>query len=181
MSLQPKEQANNSILDILPLDIIKIVISLHPYSVWLLLNKQLSEIAKQLINPNLHRKGKPFIWSVQNNKVESVSSLLKDPRIDPAVDKNLAIRYSSQNGHTEIVRLLLQHPRVNPSADDNLAIQIASDNGHTEVVRLLLQDPRVDPSALNNYAIGIASLNGHTEIVKLLLQHPRVKATYRLQ
>ena len=123
MSLQPKEQANNSILDILPLDIIKIIISLYPYRVWLLLNKQLSEIAKQVINPLLHRQENPLIWAVENNKLECVSSLLKDPRVDPSEKDNQAIRYASLYGHTEIVRLLLQHPRVDPSAKNNQAIR----------------------------------------------------------
>ena len=94
--------------------------------------------------------------------------------VDPTVNNNKSIRWSSEYGHLDVVRELLKDPRVNPSVKDNSAIRLSSDKGHVEVVRELLKDPRVDPRVFNNLPIITSSMSGHVEVVKLLLKDPRV-------
>lgn len=115
-----------------------------------------------------------FFDAVKQNDIETVKLLLSDPHVNPQLNDNWAIRWSSVYGRLEIVKLLLFDGRANPGALNNESIIVASANGYTEVVRLLLQDKRVDPSANNNSAIQWASQNGHTEVVRLLLSDPRV-------
>jgi hypothetical protein len=50
-------------------------------------------------------------------------SLLKDPRIDPSVKKNYAIKYASKTGYKEVVEMLLKDNRVDPAANDNYALR----------------------------------------------------------
>jgi len=131
------------------------------------------------INFELGKDKDYIVTAAEFGLVEEIKILLKDPRVNPAVNENSQLRSSalaiaSENGHSKVVKLLLADPRVNPAADDNFAIRYASSNGHSEVVKLLLADSRVDPSADDNYAIGYASSYGHTEVVQLLLADPRV-------
>ncbi len=115
-----------------------------------------------------------FIEAAKTGDIDKVKLLLTNPKVNPTVKDNQAIRLASLNGHLEVVRLLLNDPRVDPAAGNSYAIRRASANGYTEVVRLLLNDPRVDPAAENNEAIQLASLNGYLEVVRLLLNDPRV-------
>lgn len=110
----------------------------------------------------------------EHGDTKIVELLLKNPRVDPSANDNLAIHVASQNGHSEVVELLLQDPRVDPAARDNFAIRVASQYGHYEVVKLLLQDPRVDPTANDNNAVDMAIRNCYRETAKLLLTDPRV-------
>jgi ankyrin repeat protein len=110
----------------------------------------------------------------RNGHVAIVELLLLDPRVDPASDYDVAIRYASFGGHENVVKLLLADPRVDPAAQNNSAIRNASSIGCVSVVKLLLADPRVDPAAQNNVAIHYASSGGHESVVKLLLADSRV-------
>ncbi|KAJ3132833.1 hypothetical protein HK100_004928 [Physocladia obscura] len=100
---------------------------------------------------------------------ELVAILLADPSVDPASERNYAIKWAAREGHANAVRLLLADDRVNPSADLNYAIKWASREGHTEVVEILLADERVNPAGDFNYAVKWASRQGRSEIVQLLL------------
>ena len=129
-------------------------------------------------------------YKFSDNDVSLLDLLLQDPRVDPSMGDNQAIREASGKGHLAVVDRLLQDPRVNPSADNNEAIRVASSYGHLAVVDRLLQDPvpsdpfrgdsrpsirrDVDPSAYGNCAIREASENGHLAVVDRLLQDPRV-------
>ena len=101
-----------------------------------------------------------------DSHAEVVKLLLTDPRVNPADDKNYAIRCASQNGHVEVVRILLADPRVNPVDCDNYAIKYASYDGRVEVVKELslwyynidniisiinTQDNKIDLIELRNY------------------------------
>ena len=105
--------------------------------------------------------------------IEEVKRLIQQ-KVDPTINNNKPIRWSSEYGHLDVVRELLKDPRVNPSVKDNSAIRLSSDKGHVEVVRELLKDPRVDPRVFNNLPIITSSMSGHVEVVKLLLKDPRV-------
>jgi ankyrin repeat protein len=163
----------------LPKDIIKMIIAFCPYGQWFQLSKELSTLASQVISPlncRTEENGALF-WALANKKILAAISLLKDPRIDPNLDRvlnDIALLRVNLYDHKEIVELLLKDNRVDPSALDNKAIRYASVNGRKEVVEMLLKDDRVDPSAGRNYAIRGASENGHTEIVRMLLKDKRV-------
>jgi hypothetical protein len=99
--------------------------------------------------------------------------LLQNPRTDPSVDTNLAIRWAAREGYVDIVQRLLLDPRVDPTAGENAALTDAASFGHADVVRLLLQDRRLDPALMVESLVG-ASVNGQTETVRLLLADERV-------
>jgi hypothetical protein len=45
---------------------------------------------------------------------ELMRMLLADPRVDPSVDENSAIKWAAIRGHDQVMRMLLADPRVNP-------------------------------------------------------------------
>lgn len=47
-----------------------------------------------------------------SNRLEFIKELLKDPRVDPSMEDNFAIKFSSKYGYLEIVNELLKDPRV---------------------------------------------------------------------
>jgi len=103
-----------------------------------------------------------------------VDHLLADPRLDPRVCHDDAIRLASAHGHHLVVKRLLADPRVDPAVLNNIAIRVASKNGCHLVVDRLLADSRVDPSADQNGALVDACANGHHLVVARLLLHPRI-------
>jgi hypothetical protein len=127
---------------------------------------------------DLSPETRALLDAVHAGRADEVALLLAggalDPRVDPAVADNCAIRLAAENGHAAVVALLLGDPRVDPAARDNYAIRWAAAYGFAEVVALLLADPRVDPAADNNFAIRWAADNGHAAAVALLLGDPRV-------
>ncbi|KAJ3009680.1 UNVERIFIED_CONTAM: hypothetical protein HDU68_002545, partial [Siphonaria sp. JEL0065] len=112
--------------------------------------------------------------AVENRRGGVLRLLLGDPRVDPSVVENEAVRIASKIGMVEGVRMLLSDPRVDPSALDNEAIRLAAKEGHADVVRLLLMDPRVNSAACGNQAIREAAALGRAAVVALLLLDPRV-------
>jgi hypothetical protein len=68
---------------------------------------------------------------------DTVKSLLKDCRVDPAHDNNFALRCACENGHIDIVKILLADNRLKPEGKESLSIQYARENDHDEIVRLL--------------------------------------------
>ena len=74
--------------------------------------------------------------------------LLANPRVDPAVLNNYAIRWASNNGCTNTVDLLINAPRVDPTADDNFAFIMARANDYPSIEAILISDPRVVAKAL---------------------------------
>lgn len=128
-------------------------------------------------NHDVDKLHKIFMIAAEEGNAEVVERLLQDPRIDPGVRDNYAIRKASKKGNVDVVRVLLQDPRVDPSADISYTIREASRGGHFETVKLLLENGRARPEALNNFPLKIAVLRGHDEVVKLLLTDPRVDPT----
>ncbi|KAJ3020587.1 UNVERIFIED_CONTAM: hypothetical protein HDU68_010111 [Siphonaria sp. JEL0065] len=131
---------------------------------------------------------------------EVVSSLLRDPRVDPAMGSD-GMMMAFENGHKSVVAILLQNlpineeilsfadyghleildmllvdGRVDPSADGNRTVRSAAANDRVNVVARLLQDPRVDASGDNNQALANAcGVQGNLELVQILLQDERVR------
>jgi hypothetical protein len=158
-----KQAKNNSYLFSIPKDIINIIISYCPCPQWFILCKEFSSLASRVISPLDHRRKErgALCWAIKHNKILAVISLLKDPRIDPSINDNKAIRYACDYGQKEIVEILLQDHRVDPSTKHNEAIQWACEHGHKEIVEMLLKDKRVDPSDDNNFCILEASSKGY--------------------
>lgn len=85
----------------------------------------------------------PTYFIGTGNKFRALRILLEDPRFDPSIQDNVAIKEASRYGYLETMRVLLEDKRVDPSAEDNKAVISAYDHGHLDAVRLLLTDPRV--------------------------------------
>jgi hypothetical protein len=135
-----------------------------------------SEVLRDQIN---HHVSRPLVFLVntvcKKGQIPLLKLLLTDPRIDPSVESNAAIRTASQYGQAEVVKLLLADPRVDPSADNSSALRMAClAEGQVEVVKLLLADKRVDPSARDNLAFQSACYVCDLNVMKLLLADPRV-------
>ncbi|KAI8904699.1 hypothetical protein EDD86DRAFT_277896 [Gorgonomyces haynaldii] len=108
-----------------------------------------------------------------------VQTLLRDNRVDPASNRNIAIQWAAEKGHTQIVKLMLKDHRVDPSDRNDLAIRYAVMFEHHETANLLIKDPRVDPSCANNNCIKTAYSNRDYLMLKILLKHPKVDQSYR--
>ena len=67
-----------------------------------------------------------LIYTISKNYVEIVDLLLKDPRVDPSVNNNQAIRIAKSNDQIEIVDLLIKDPRVDPSSINKQQTRIFS-------------------------------------------------------
>jgi hypothetical protein len=65
--------------------------------------------------------------------------LLDDPRTDPAVNDNEAIRIATRYGNTEVVEALLRHPRTDPADDYYGAVMNSINYGHPDITALLLE------------------------------------------
>lgn len=53
-----------------------------------------------------------FKHAAYHGDIETIRTLLGNPRVDPTTEDNYAIRWASLRGHIEVVRLLLGDPRV---------------------------------------------------------------------
>lgn len=118
--------------------------------------------------------GSHFIRDCNLGYSKAVELFLKDPRVDPSICNDAAMRYSCEDGRLEIAKLLLKDSRVNPCASNNYAIIWACQKGHWDVVSLLLHDGRADPSEVNNFLIREMCCRGNLEAVKLLARDKRV-------
>jgi ankyrin repeat protein len=108
-----------------------------------------------------------IVWAAQKGYTEIVKLLLADPRVDPTINNNNAVRFASEESHVEIVKLLLNDPRV-----DHTAVSFM---GNLEMVKFLLENTSIDPSINDNAALTNAVYKNKTEIVRLLINDPRVK------
>ena len=69
-----------------------------------------------------------FIKACKNNNIQLVTKLLRNPKINPSYDGDLAIKIAIKYEYIEIVKLLLQDPRVDAS-------NVKSDN--PQIIKLL--------------------------------------------
>ena len=80
-----------------------------------------------------------IVAACRYGRIEHVRLLLADPRVDPSVRSNAAIRWASEFGHADVVKLLLADPRVDPATMVIEAFFIAARNGHADVMEVLLR------------------------------------------
>ena len=69
-----------------------------------------------------------FIRACRNNNIQLVTKLLKNPKIDPSYDGDLAIKITIKYEYIELVKLLLQNSRVDAS-------NVKSDN--PQIIKML--------------------------------------------
>ncbi|KAI9348618.1 ankyrin repeat-containing domain protein [Obelidium mucronatum] len=123
-----------------------------------------------------------LMWSLRwnmppNRALETITTLLQssDYKLNPAVNNNRLIQWSSRNGHYQVVKLLLSsYPTlVDPSSVNDLALEAACSFGHVKIVKLLLTDPRVSPTCRNSAPLCFAADNGSAQVVQALLDDGR--------
>ena len=96
------------------------------------------------INPNLANFSNgftPLSLASQYGHLNVVNRLLDDPRVDPSIKRDKALRDAVRGGHLNIVNRLLEDPRVNP----NEALHNAIFGNNLDIVLRFLQDPRTNP------------------------------------
>lgn len=69
--------------------------------------------------------------------------VVNDPRVNPSLDDNFALKFASNFGHLDVLNRLLEDPRLDLSAIDHITIKWASQNNHIDVVQRLLEEERV--------------------------------------
>jgi hypothetical protein len=104
-----------------------------------------------------------------------ISILLKNPRVDPAIEDNRAIRIACAGGHVDALRVLINDSRIDPSSMHNFPLLVASLNGFENIVSILLSDPRVSSVSRNNAVVVAAAQQGHAKVVKLLLEDKKIE------
>ena len=119
-----------------------------------------------------------ILASIEGN-IKIIKKILEDPRIDPSMHNNCALRMASENGHLEVVDRLLKDERVDPRSDSHYAIRYASKNGHVKVVDRLMKDSRTDAWEHNNDALNLAMKYNHNDVVNRLLKDPSVRCHYK--
>lgn len=140
---------------------------------------QSSDILKDLlrnekIDPSINLgKGYPIVIAARYGCYENVKLLLKDKRVDPAVEDYSAIKLAFHVSEL-IVLELLKDERIDPSFENNYAFYTACQFNMTNVINYLLQIPGIDPSDKGNRALRNAIENKYYELVNMLLQHESV-------
>lgn len=145
-----------------------------------------------------------LLVAIDENKIEIIKKLVKDPRIDLNY-KGGEILYSAiKTDNVEVVKLLLAETRVITKVGMRRSIRKAMEMGNTEILNLLfaydkhefyqgnealidairmgnvrivqklMNRPDINPAIRDNQAIISASFIGNLEIVNLLLADKRV-------
>lgn len=143
------------------------------------------------------------------NRNEIVEYLIKNTDLNPAANKNSALRIACCNGNLELVKLLLTDKRVtkcghidlrqavknrhynvvsflinenlvNPTIDSNISLILAAESGCTDSLNLLLNDKRVNPTYHQiNHAFSLACSNGFLIPMEILLKIKEINPNYR--
>lgn len=103
-----------------------------------------------------------------------MEALLANPRIDPSVKDNAALRKACRAGNAAAVERLVADPRVDAAAGHGAAIVVAAEGGSLASVKRLLAHPGINPAMRDNAAIIGAAGNGHADVVARLMRDSRV-------
>lgn len=115
-----------------------------------------------------------FVHACRQNYIAAIDILLKDGRLNPGANENIAITATASSGNLEIMKLLIDDNRADPSANMNEPIFAACKNGHIEMLKLLMEQPSTDPSDDDNRAFKAAFMRDDENIQRLLLTDIRV-------
>ena len=117
-------------------------------------------------------------WSdyrYDKGQLDVIKLLLDDPRIDPSVFDDAAMRCATETRNIEAIKLLLSCPKFNVCSDYNQNMLILScKENDIDLLEMLMADKRFDPSYNNNKAIKEACSNGRGNVVKILLKDSRI-------
>ncbi|ORY51100.1 hypothetical protein BCR33DRAFT_734214 [Rhizoclosmatium globosum] len=132
-----------------------------------------------------------LIHAAKNGYYSAVEALMKDPRINPSIQDNRALKLVRTNlrrhgsvgepwciSWEKTALQLLTDPRVDPSVDSILLEAVI--NNIPSIVSAILKDLRVDPSANGNRAVTLVGLiNSKTDeqnahMFRILLSDARV-------
>jgi ankyrin repeat protein len=120
-------------------------------------------------------------WLMMNGHFDVALHLLKDPRVNPARNRQYPFRMACQKGLPEIVSHLLQDSRIDPAHDQCLGLRLAcqqGNQGHLSVAEMLMKHPGVDPSLHGQQCLRVATESGLLSIVELLLRDSRVDPSW---
>lgn len=126
-------------------------------------------ILAQKCRINEHQLDFCFKYAVTNSYENAVKLLLNNPNINPAMEKNYAIKTACKNGNIAIVEMLLIHDKINPGIDYNYPIKICVDNNQIDILKLLLADDRTDVTDAHNTAFILSIKLKHVEIMKIIM------------
>lgn len=119
-----------------------------------------------------------LIYEASNkNDIETVTQLLKDPRVQPT-DEHCALKAAYSKNHVDIFNLLLIDSRTNVAFEDNWLICEASKKNDIELVKKLLNAPSVNPTDNSHNALKAAYSSNHANIFNLLLEAKRADITF---
>jgi hypothetical protein len=83
-----------------------LIISFYPVAQWYRLCKQLNTLATQVNPPSNYNVA--LKSAILRARPEIVEILLQDPRFDPSVRNNEALRLAADRRHRTIVQMLIQ-------------------------------------------------------------------------
>ena len=84
-----------------------------------------------------------LVYACMFAKIEAVTTLLKDSRVEPCYRQNAALRVACSIDNEGIVQTLLDDPRVDPSFDDCAVLFTVCELGGYKVIPCLLSHPSV--------------------------------------
>ncbi|KAI8908459.1 hypothetical protein EDD86DRAFT_207742 [Gorgonomyces haynaldii] len=116
-----------------------------------------------------------FCLACKEGRFELVQRLLKDKRVCPHDQNNMALYHASllpDKQALNMCRLLLSDARVDPSSRNNAAFFNASQRGNVALIRYLLTECDIDP--FQNDALMDKCLSNHA-LMRVILQDPRSK------
>jgi hypothetical protein len=83
--------------------------------------------------------------AISQGSFSAMKSLLDDPRIDPSVNNNIALKWATEAGFNgmpryDIIQLLLRDRRIDPLDSTRLPNSIFSNQNYTDVVKVKIKD-----------------------------------------
>ncbi len=134
------------------------------YDAALVLQRWGDKISSKILNTTLEDMSR-------NGHVYMIKELLKDNRVDPSANSNVAIRLASGNGHFEAVKALIEDGRANLGIKHPYwtALGLAIEKFNFNIVDLLLKNG----AEVTELAIAQAANNSNTDILKELLKYKK--------
>ena len=153
--------------------------------------------------------GKILYWAVNENKLDIIKKLEKDPRVDINYESGEILYAAIKNSNIKAIKLLLNNFNKYKKTTIKRALIKAVEINNTEIINLLLEcdklefyqgdeaiieairignvnifnmlikRPEINPGAQDNQAIISASYTGNLEMVNRLLEDPRVNPCAR--
>jgi ankyrin repeat protein len=89
--------------------------------------------------------------AVKEGHFKIVEILLKDPRVDPSDDEQIAFEYAIEKKQIDIIKIIIKDKRIDVTYPYNYAIALSFKNKTTEITRLLWEDTRVKDTLRNDH------------------------------